>query len=208
MSATSADFIERLKRGDRDAFNEVVRQHHGSLYRLVRRLLGDRDDAQDVVQETFLAAFQGISGFEGRSALSTWVLAIGYRKAMDRLRRAHNDPWQLEGDLQNSPIWERVGLVAQITDGSPTPEDNAHRAEIRQALREILAKVPAASRAVFELRDMQGFTSRETALALGMTEGAARVRLHRVRQLLAAEMRIRLQDPRLTERRSDEGTSE
>lgn len=191
LSEIGADLLARLKRGERSAFDQLVRQHHAPLYRMLLRILSHDADAQEAVQETFLAAYQNFNGYEGRSSIRTWLLSIGYRKAMDLLRRKYSDSWQVDGDLQLSPVWESVKLVAVVTDWTATPEDIYQRAEIREALKEALADVPAASRAVFELRDVQGFTFEETALALDMPEGALRVRLHRVRQFLAARLQQR-----------------
>jgi RNA polymerase sigma-70 factor (ECF subfamily) len=185
------DFLSRLKLGERAAFNEVVREHHGALFRMLQRILGNDADAQEVAQEAFLAAYQGIGGYEGRSSVKTWLISIGYRRAMDHLRRKHGDPWLLEGDLTTSPAWESLKLVVAVTEWTASPEDTYQRLEIREAMNALLAKVPAASRAVFELRDVQGFTVEETAQALTMTDGAVRVRLHRIRQYLAAGLQQR-----------------
>ena len=179
---------KRLADGEAEAFDEAIRQYHGSLYRLCHRVLDNDDDAQEAVQETFLAAYQGRDRFRAESQVHTWLCSIAYNKAMDTLRRLVRDQWMLEGELEDSPIWEKVQAVADFTEWIENPEQNYERGELQMLLEEALGKVPAVSRAVFELRDLQGFSSQEVAETVGISEGAVRVRLHRVRQYLTVEL--------------------
>ena len=188
VTEATPNLIGRLKAAEPEAFNELVRQFHGPVYRLAARLVRNRDDAQEVAQEVFLAAYQGIAGFQGESALATWLLAIAYRKAMDRLRLRKANEWQLQGQLEELPEWQRATSVERFTDWEDTPEETYQRGELKLLLEGALEKVPAEARAVLELRDMQGLSFRETAQVLGISEGAARVRLHRVRQFLLAQL--------------------
>jgi len=191
---SNAELVRRVKAGDRAAFDELVRRCHGRLYRLARRLLGNVDDAQEVVQETFLAAYEGMARFGDRAAVTTWLYAIAYNKAVDRLKQRTADAWLITGELEEAEVWRRSATVHDLTDWRADPEQNLVREQLQGILDATLAQVPAVSRAVFELRDQQGLSSREAAEALGLSEGAVRVRLHRVRQLLMAEVR-RLTDP-------------
>ena len=179
---------KRMQAGEAAAFDEVVGLFHESLFRLCRRMLGNDADAQEAVQEAFLAAYQGREKFRGEARVRTWLLSIAYNKCLDRLRRASRDQWILEGHLESSPLWDRVAMVQDFTDWGANPEQNFHKEAMREALRDALVQLPALSRAVFELCDMQGMTGREAAQATGISEAAARVRLHRVRQYLMVAM--------------------
>lgn len=184
----SDKLVERLRSGDREAFNEVVRACHPAMYRLANRLVQHADDAQEVVQEAFLAAFQGIGTFEQRSSVRTWLMAITYRKAVDRLKARRTESWHISGRLEDADFWDRNKVVQNITEWSANPEQTFDSVRLSESLHEALKKVPAQSRAVFELRDLQGMSSREAAQVLDMSEGAVRVRLHRVRQFLMMEL--------------------
>lgn len=182
------NLTSRLLHGERDAFDDLVRLCHTPVYRLALRMLRDPDDAQEVAQESFLAAFVGIGGFQQRSNIRTWLLSITYRKAVDRLKKRTEDGHILSGVLEDDELWKIAHSVQDFTDWGANPEQVYSRNEISDRLAKAMGKLPAESSAVFELRDIQGMNSRETAEILGINEGAVRVRLHRVRQILMAEM--------------------
>ena len=181
--------LARLQAREPEAFDRFVREHHGAAFRLAQRLLRNMDDAQEATQDAFLAAFEGIAGFAQRAAPRTWLLSIVYRKAMDRLRRRTAESHVQGGLLDDEALWQIAQRVENLTDWAETPEYHASKAEFTARLEELLARLPAESRAVFELRDVQGLDTREAAQVLGMAEGALRVRLHRVRQYLMDELR-------------------
>jgi len=182
------DWIERLRAREHEAFNELVRLHHGAVYRLALRMLRHRDDAQEVAQESFLAAYEGIGGFAGRASLKTWLLSIAYRKTVDRLKRRGDEGAIISGVLDDSELWRIAQSVQNLTDWGVNPEQHYSRTQLSEHLGTSLGRLPADSRAVFELRDLQGLTSQEAADILGISEGAVRVRLHRVRQYLMREL--------------------
>ena len=177
-----------LRAGDHAAFNAFVRAQHGVVYRLSWRLLRHAHDAQEVTQEAFLAAFEGIAGFEGRASPRSWLLAIAYRKAMDRLRRRIGESNVLTSLLDDDALWKIAQRVEHLTDWGANPEQHMVTSQVREHLDAALARLTPETRSVFELRDLQGLTSQETADVLGISDGAVRVRLHRVRQYLMAEL--------------------
>jgi len=180
-------WVDRLRAGEHDAFNELVRRFHGPVFRLALRLLRNRDDAQEAAQESFLAAYQAIADYEARASLQTWLLSIAYRKAVDRLRRRRQTPLNL-GALDDAALLRIAGSVQGLTDWDASPEQRYDQGQVRQRLREALARLPVESQVVFELRDVQGLSSRDAAQVLGIAEGTLRVRLHRVRQYLMGEL--------------------
>lgn len=182
------NWIERLRAGEHAAFNELVRRHHADVFRLARRLLRHADDAQETAQEVFLAAYEGIGGFQGRSSIKTWLLSITWRKSVDRLKRRSGEAHVESGALDDTELWKIAQNVQDLTDWAENPEHHYSRTELTAHLNAALARLPAESRAVFELRDLQGLSSQEAAEILGLNEGAVRVRLHRVRQYLMREL--------------------
>ena len=182
------DWIERLRAQEHDAFTELVRLHHGAVFRLAQRLLRHRDDAQETAQEAFLAAYEGIGNFQGRASLKTWLLSITYRKAVDRLKQRGDAAHISSGMLDDSELWKIAQSVENLTDWGVNPEHHFRDAQLRERLDMALSKLPSDTRAVFELRDLQGMSSQETSDILGINEGAVRVRLHRVRQYLMREL--------------------
>lgn len=185
---TPENLIVALRDREHEAFNELVRLCHSSVFRLAQRLLQNVDDAQEVSQETFLAAYEGIEGFQERSKIKTWLLAIAYRKAMDRLKKRIHERDIFTDTLDEEEIWKIAQNVDNFTDWGPNPEQYVNSSQVSEILKEALTKVPPDSKAVFELRDLQGFSSREVSDILGIQEGTVRVRLHRVRQILMREL--------------------
>lgn len=184
----SEQLTARLRRKEHEAFNELVRLCHTPVYRLAQRMVRHTDDAQEVTQEVFLAAYEGIDGFQGRANIKTWLLSITYRKAVDRLKKKREDDRLISGVLDDDTVWKIANSVEDFTDWGENPEQNYDRGQITDYLNEALEKLPSDSRAVFELRDVQGLSSKEASEILAMNEGALRVRLHRVRQFLVKEL--------------------
>ena len=185
---TPDNLIVRLRDREHEAFNELVRLCHSPVFRLAQRLLQNVDDAQEVAQETFLAAYEGIEGFQERSQITTWLLAIAYRKAMDRLKKRIQEREIFSGTMDDMEIWKIAQNVDDFTDWGPNPEQDVNRNQISGILKEALTKASEDSRAVYELRDLQGFSSKEVSEILAIQEGTVRVKLHRVRQFLMREL--------------------
>jgi RNA polymerase sigma-70 factor (ECF subfamily) len=145
----------------------------------------DRGLAEDAVQEDFASALSGISSFRGEARLSTWLHRIVYTKAIDLLRqRAREAP--LEDDV--AELGPEDDRLAHSPSWSRPPDDLLASAETRAALEEAMGGLTPLQRGVFELREMEGRTTEETAAALGISEGSVRVHLHRARLRLRARL--------------------
>jgi RNA polymerase sigma-70 factor, ECF subfamily len=174
-----AAVVARLKAGDMSACKACVEEHSDGLYRLAFRLLRDEAAAEDVVQETFLNAFKSLDQFAGRSRLGTWLFRIAYNNALMRLRSLQPvEPLEDDFDL------ESPGMPANVVPWGETPEDVVARGEMAQVLDEAIAAIPETLSVVFQLRDVEGRSTAETAEILGLTEGTVKVRLHRARLAL------------------------
>ena len=166
--------MEAARRGDRDAFNELVRATYRDIYALAYRLTGNRDDAGDVVQDAYVRAYRAIRRFRGDSSFSTWMYRITSNCASTHLsRRTRQRTEELSDDVP-------------IVDLRPEqdPSLRAEAAVLRHHIDRAIRALPERLRQVVVLRDLHDLSHSEIAAELGITPSAAKVRLHRARQRL------------------------
>ena len=175
-------------RGDPAAFRELVRRHQDKVYALALHLLRDAADAEEVVQETFLAALEKLAGFRGDAAFSTWLHRVAANAALMRLRRRRRSPdGPTEQPLEEIlPRFDDAGRIDSTPyhDWSKRADEQLSDREIRRAVEEAVQNLPEDYRIVFLLRDVEGFSSEEMAELLGISVAAAKSRLHRARVVL------------------------
>jgi RNA polymerase sigma-70 factor, ECF subfamily len=183
--ATEAELIAAARAGRQDAFTEIVERHSGTVYNLALRLVNNPQEAEEVLQETFISAFQALDRFEGRSQLGTWLYRIAYNAALMRLRRR-----QVPTESLDEPAVTEDGdmLPRQFADWSALPDEQLLGKEFHGVLEKALAALPNSLRSVFVLRDIEGLSTAETAEALGLTETNVKVRLHRARLALREKL--------------------
>ncbi|MDH4143844.1 MAG: RNA polymerase sigma factor [Acidimicrobiia bacterium] len=166
--------VTQARTGDRAAFDELVRRTYVDSYTLAFRLVGNEEDARDVVQEAYLRAFRGLKHFRGDAQFSTWLYRITANCASTQLtRRARHRHEELP---EEAPLADR--------SGRGDPEGSADIGELRDRLRVALAELPPRLRAVVVLRDIYDLSHDAIATELGISESAAKVRLHRARRKL------------------------
>jgi RNA polymerase sigma-70 factor (ECF subfamily) len=178
--------VEALKAGDKEMFARLVDATSGQIYRLALQILGNTQDAEDVLQETYLKAFRALPAFEGRSSLKTWLSRIAVNEALMLIRRRKPQLSVDEGDPNDD--LESEGM--EIVDFCCLPERELLSGEARQFLDQAVQKLPVGLRLVFVMRDLEGFTIQGTADALGINEGAVKVRLLRARLRLRQELSL------------------
>jgi len=166
----AAEFIARLRAGDRGAFEELVRAQRHRVYGLALRMLGNAAEAQDVAQEVFIRAHRGLAEFRGEARLSTWLYTIASRLCLNRLagterRLGHHGE-------------ETLGRLADVRPG---PDETLERGELEEALHRAIAELPEERRVVVVLRDVEGLAYEEIADVLALPVGTVRSRLHRAR---------------------------
>jgi RNA polymerase sigma-70 factor, ECF subfamily len=170
--------LEALKAGDRAEFARLVEAYSGKIYRLALKMLQNPQDAEDILQETFIKAYRHIQGFDGRSQVSTWLYRIATNEALMLIRRRKPDMVSIDEPVETM---EGEQEPLQIVDWCCLPEEELLTAEIRVFLDEAVEKLPHGLRLVFLLRDIEGLTTRETAEVLNLTETAVKTRLSRAR---------------------------
>lgn len=179
--------IEALRAGDRVEFARLVDVYSAPIYRLGLKMLGNPQDAEDVLQNTFLNALTHFKDFEGRSSVSTWLYRIASNEALMLIRRKKNtvnlDDFHPE-DAEETPLPEI------FVDWSALPEDELLAGESKKTLDAAVRQLPESLRMVFFLRDIEGISIKETAEILDLTETNVKTRLLRARMFLRERLSV------------------
>lgn len=175
----------RAQAGEMAAFEQLVERHQHKVFAMTARMLRSDDDAAEVVQEAFLAAYKKLPEFRGESAFGSWVYRIAANYALMRLRHRKVTA-QVEEPEGGPEFNERGSLIDEVADWSPNAEGQTLDAELRSAIDEASAKLPEEYRQVFLLRDVEGLSYEEIATATGDSVPAIKSRLHRARLSLRA----------------------
>jgi RNA polymerase sigma-70 factor (ECF subfamily) len=179
--------LPALRAGDRAEFARLVEAYSGVIYRLGLKMLEDPQDAEDVLQETFLKAYRHLPNFDGRSSLSTWLYRIATNEALMMLRRRKHITVSIDQPLAPD---EQEQEPLQIVDWCCMPEEEMMSGEARAYMEEAIDELPHSLRVVFLLRDIEGLSTQETGEVLNLSETAVKTRLSRarlrLRELLSA----------------------
>ena len=170
--------LAALQKGDRTEFARLVDTYSAPIYRLALKIVGTPQDAEDVLQETFIKAYRNLSTFEGRSSFSTWLYRIASNEAFMSLRRRKPEAVSVDAEIE-TPDGEQEPV--QIVDWCCLPEAELLTTESREYLDVAIDRLPPPLRVVFLLRDIEGLSVRETAEALRISEAAVKTRLLRAR---------------------------
>jgi len=171
--------LVRAASGDREAFDVLIGRHAPSVLRMIRVHVGRPDDAEDVLQQAFLAAWRGAAAFRGDSSVRTWLFTIARHAAWKRREDARRH------EVAAVPL-DELGVLAGW--GSEDPEALAMAAERHELLRAAFDGLAPADRELLTLRDLEGASGEETAALLGLSLAAMKSRLHRARMTLAARV--------------------
>lgn len=174
--------------GSADAFERFVDLYYGKIFRYSFTMCGQREDAEEVAQETLMKVFQNLGQLREPEHLKAWVFRIAKNACLTKRRKSIFAPAQelsLE-DLRPQRDGESGDL--DIADWSAMPESAAQNAELREALDRAVQQLPDLYRAIFLLRDVEGLSTTESAEALGVSEDVVKTRLHRARLLLRSDL--------------------
>jgi len=164
--------------GDVAAFEQLVRRYDRNVFRIAQHITQNREDAEDVVQDAFLKAFQNLGQFQGQSKFYTWLVRIAVNEALMRLRRRRPERMvSLDEDVQT----EEDSMPREVADWAPNPEQLYTQAELKDILGKTIQGLPHGFRTVFVLRDVEGLSTEETAEALNLSIPAVKSRLLRAR---------------------------
>ena len=178
--------VSTAESGAREMEN-VLSRHRASLFRNAYRFLGNTADAEDAVQDALLSAYKHMDQFRGEAQISTWLTTIVFNSARMQLRKR---PRQIHVSL-DEPIGEEkeYSMSVQLADHGPNPEDECRDSELSARLRQLVVQLSPPLRRTYQLRDLDGLTTSETAQILGVTDGTVKAQLARARAKLAELMR-------------------
>lgn len=179
------EIVDRVRGGATALYELIVRRYNQRLYRVARAILRDDTEAEDVMQEAYVRAYQHLGQFEGRAPFATWLTRIAVHEALARLR-ARQKMQQLE------PPGDDAAMEIPIVEKSPDPEQETSTREVGRLLEEELLNLPEQYRTVLMLRDVEDLSTAETAEALGLTEENVKVRLHRGRSMMRRNLTERI----------------
>jgi RNA polymerase sigma-70 factor, ECF subfamily len=187
-SSANHEFIERLKRGEAAAFEELVSERSGEIYGLLFRLTENGEEARDLTQETFLRAFQNIDRFRGEADVRTWIYRIAINQARNRSRWWRRRRRDATTSLDATPGESGQSIISTLAEPSQNPEQQTLARERELALRSALQRLGQAYRETVILRDIEGFTYEEIAETLGINVGTVKSRLARGRRELRKKL--------------------
>ena len=170
--------VQRVRDGDVGAFDTLVRKYERQVFRIAQHITQNREDAEDVMQDAFLKAYEKLDQFQGNSKFYTWLVRIAVNESLMRLRRRRTGKMvSIDEDVET----EEGSVPRDLADWAPDPEQNYTQSELAEILRKTIQGLPPGFRVVFALRDVEGLSTEETAETLGLSIPAVKSRLLRAR---------------------------
>jgi len=170
--------VQRVRAGDISAYDELVRKYERQVFRIALRITQNREDAEDVTQDAFVKGFEKLDQFQGNSKFYTWLVRIAVNESLMRLRKRRMGRMvSIDEDVET----EEGTVPRDLADWAPDPEQNYTQSELHKILEKTIKGLPPGFRVVFELRDIQGLSTEETAEALNLSIPAVKSRLLRAR---------------------------
>src|SRR6185437_8346512 len=170
--------VERVRSGDISAYDELVRKYERQLFRIAQHITQNREDAEDVMQDAFLKAYEKLDQFQGNSKFYTWLVRIAVNESLMRLRKRRTGKMvSIDEDVQT----DEGSMPRDLADWSPDPESLYGQSEMGEILKKVIQGLPQGFRVVFVLRDVEGLSTEETAETLGLSVPAVKSRLLRAR---------------------------
>ncbi len=176
------EVVERARKGDDDAFEILVRETYQDMYGLAYRLLGNEDDARDVLQEAYVRVYKSLKRFRGDSAITTWMYRVTANAAYTYMRKRQKHRHDM------------LDKVEEPETTAPGPEDISANTDLRRELKDLLLTLPPDQRTVVVMKDIYDLPHEAIAEELGISVTAAKVRLHRARKKLRAALETRGED--------------
>jgi len=176
MEESDAALVTRAREGDQDAFRLLVERHSVRLFQLAFRMTGNEQDAEDLVQETFLRAYKQLNRFQSRAGLGTWLYRIAANCSLDLLRRRKR-----RGEQETVEFDSEEALPATLSD-APAPDQQVYHGEVRQKVESVMRELTPMERTAFVLRHFEGLSIGEIGSALGVGPGATKQSIFRAVQ--------------------------
>jgi len=175
--------ITRFKAGSMDAMEKIVERYEDQIFTFGLKMCGHLQDAEDIVQETFLNAFKYLNDFREETKLRNWLFKIAARVCFRKRRKKKFEP-ERELSLESFVLKDGLSSSYDIPDLSNNPSEQLERNELKQIINKSILSLPPKYRFVFNLRDIEGFSTKEASEILGITAQTVKTRLHRARLFL------------------------
>ncbi len=176
--------VAAAKAGDAAAFEDLVNRYERKIFRLAMNITQNREDAEDVLQEAFIKAYEHLGDFQGNSRFYTWLVRITVNQALMKLRKRRPNLVSLDAEIET----EDDMLPREVEDWGPTPEQRFAQTELQEILSTAIAELEPGFRVVFQLRDIEELSTEETAELLGLSIPAVKSRLLRARLKLRQKL--------------------
>ncbi|MBE0429767.1 MAG: sigma-70 family RNA polymerase sigma factor [Thermoleophilia bacterium] len=182
---TDTQLIRQFRAGEISALEDLVYRYEDQVYNLAYRMLRNREDAEDVLQDTFLSVIRALDKFKGKSSFSTWIYRIATNAALTKLRQ-RSRKLKTEGEFLDEiySVHKQAHAGATMIDWAANPIESVLNEEARQVMEEAIAELPENYRVVFVLRDVEGLPASDVAEVLDLSVPAVKSRLHRARLFL------------------------
>lgn len=185
LAKSESALVSEAKAGSYAAFEELVNRYEKKIFRLGLNITGSPEDAEDVLQETFLKAFEHLANFREDSRFYTWIVRIAVNEGLMKLRKRRSDK---SVPMEDSVDEEGSVMPREFGDWRPNPEEQLAQSELAEILNNAAQSLPPTFRTVFFLRDVEGLSTQETADLLNLTVSAVKARLFRARLQLRDEL--------------------
>lgn len=187
MENNDTQLVQAAQSGDKRAFAQLVEKYENRVYNLARKMMRDPQDAEDVLQETFISVYKHLGDFQGDASFSTWLYRIATNASLMKLRGRKPPLLSLDEPVATD---DDGALGHEIADWNITPEEALLNGEVRAQMDAAMALLPETLRAVFVLRDVEGLSVQETADVLGISVPNVKTRLHRARLALRDHLSV------------------
>jgi len=177
--------VAAAKKGDTSAFEELVSRYERKIFRLTMNITGNREDAEDAMQDAFLKSFAHLKNFQGDSRFYTWLVRIAANEALMRLRKRRPNQFSLDEPISGE---DEDLMPREIQDWGPGPEQKFAQTEMREILSSVIEQIEPEYRMVFILRDIEELSTEDTASVLGLSVPAVKSRLLRARLKLRQKL--------------------
>jgi RNA polymerase sigma-70 factor (ECF subfamily) len=174
------ELVRKAKAGDQDAFGELMLRNEAKVYGLCLKMLGNQEDAEDCLQESFIKAYKALPRFREESRFSTWLYRIAYNESLMRIRKKKLDTVSLDRPVE----MDEGDVTRELADWTNDPRADVMNNELSDILVQHINELDPDNRIVFILRDVHGLSTGDTAEALGLSVPAVKSRLHRARLFL------------------------
>ena len=195
---SDSELVVQAQNGDKEAFDTLMQRHTNRAYSLGFRMTRNAADAQEIVQNTFLAVFRNIKNFRGEAQFTTWLTRIATNQCLNLLKKRRNKKEVFTGLADSEDSWDNIEVSKDLSPWQHNPEEKVKNQELQRILAGALTQLSEKYRLVILLRDVHGLSTKEAAETLKVSESNVKIRLMRGRLLLKDLLAKHFKNPKAT----------